>query len=77
MAQIDGGHLTDLHQAAPLQEPYLMGKAVLFHIGHNGIAINVEAQLTHAVSPQGFLFRLEEEISLNHIIFIIWRRKNT
>lgn len=71
MAQIDGGHLTDLDQAAPLQEPHFMGKAVLLHISHYGITINVEAQLTHAVSPQGFLFRLEVEISLNHIVFII------
>ena len=55
----DGGHFADLHQAAALAQPHLPGEAVGFHVRHNPLRLDVEAQLTQPIAFQDHLHRLQ------------------
>lgn len=45
------GYLAYLHQTAAMAQTSLPGKAMVLHIRHQALQVQVEAQLAHTVPP--------------------------
>ena len=53
VGQSGHGHRADLHEAAPLAQASLPGKAERFHVCNDSFKIHVEAKLAQSIPPQG------------------------